>query len=615
MHKFNFSPKHFLRTYGGQIFFYITPLLIFWTAEFLEYGDESYCMRPATLAFWVNLMGYYGVFLLLRALTRRTHLTLCIGTIFYLICGTAMYYSIAIRNAPISPWDLLAAGTAMSVLDGFDLTPPPQVVGAFIGVIVWLILSIYLKKKGQYPLLKLRDRLETLAASLVLLISFTLIALFGQSNFYVSTWRQVTANRENGFFLNFVMNCSTLFNPKPSGYSPDSAASILDSAKGTYQTDGVNEQNPNIIAIMDETFSDLSILGDLGLTNTEDVMPFVHSLSKDKNAITGQLVVPAWGGGTCNSEYEFLTSNTYAFFQSGSYPMLQYVHSNTESMASVLAAQGYETVGIHPYYGTGWGRNRAYPLMGFDRFLDVDSFGSDAQILRRYISDKSSFDKVIEQYENKDKDTPLFCFNVTMQNHCSYDTVYDNFPEKVQFRNEDIYPLTKQYLSLIQRSDKSIKRLVKYFSKVKEPTIIVLFGDHQPYIENSFYRYLTSGSSKSSAEITMDEHTVPFFIWANYDIEGYDAGRISANYLGPLTLDTANLQMSDYQQYVYSLMKDYPVISCVGTVDKNGIQIPLEMAELSDYKIVQYQNVFDKSTKQTTTSDSGSAAGSATGSK
>ena len=71
---------------------------------------------------------------------------------------------------------------------------------------------------------------------------------------------------------------------------------------------------------MDETFADLSYLGDLHLENVDDVMPFVRSLSEKKNTITGHLVVPAWGGGTCNSEYEFLTSNTYAFFQNGSYP-------------------------------------------------------------------------------------------------------------------------------------------------------------------------------------------------------------------------------------------------------------------------------------------------------
>ena len=610
MQKYMKPLKTFFSSYSGLIFFYLTPLLVFWMVEILEYGDESSCMQPVTLAFWVNLMGYYGVYILLRAITRRPVLALRIGTIFFLICGLVTYYSIAIRNAPISPWDLMAAGTAMNVLEGFDFTPPPQVIACVIGVIVWFILLHFLKKAGKFSKQSRRDCIEGIAASLVLLISFSLIAVFGQGNFYVSTWRQVTANRRNGMFLNFVMNVGTMYNPKPTGYSAASASDILDNAVGTYQTDGPNEQNPNIIAIMDETFSDLSILGDLGLTNTDDVMPFVHSLQDDDNAITGQLVVPAWGGGTCNSEYEFLTSNSYAFFQSGSYPMLQYVHSKTESLASILSAQGYETVGIHPYYGSGWGRSRAYPLFGFDRFLDVEDFGDDAEILRRYISDKSSFEKVIEQFENKSEDTPLFCFNVTMQNHCSYDTQYDNFPETVEFETQNRFPLTKQYLSLIQRSDKSIKKLIKYFKKVDEPTIIVLFGDHQPYIENSFYSYLNSGSGKSSAELTMDEHTVPFFIWANYDIDGYDAGRISANYLGPLTLDVANLEMSDYQQYVYSLMDDYPVISCVGCIDKNGVQIPLEVADLSDYKIVQYQNVFDKETKASAAEGSGSAAGS-----
>ena len=611
MNKHHWSLQSVLRTYCGQIFFYITPLAMFLLVEFLEYGDESKCMLPTSLSFWVNLMAYYGIYILVRAITRRTRLTIWLLNLVFLICGIVTYYSIAIRNAPISPWDLIAAGTAMSVLSGFDLTPPSQVIISIAGVILWGILAGQLQRRGKFPKPMLRERLEAVAASLVLIISFSLIAIFGQGNFYVSTWRQVTANRQNGMLLNFVMNIGTMFNPKPSGYSATTAEDILANREDVYAVEEPNEQNPNIIAIMDETFADLSYLGDLHLENVDDVMPFVRSLSEKKNTITGHLVVPAWGGGTCNSEYEFLTSNTYAFFQNGSYPMLQYVHDETESMASVLSAQGYQTVGIHPYYGSGWGRSRAYPLFGFDQFLDVEDF-KDPEILRRYISDKSSFEKVIETYENKPEGTPLFCFNVTMQNHCSYDTVYDNFPEPVEFQYDTIYPLTKQYLSLIQRSDESIKELIKYFKKQDEPTIIVLFGDHQPYIENAFYNYLTSGSGKSSAEITMDEHTVPFFIWANYDIDERDMGRISANYLGPLTLDTANVEMSDYQEYVYSLMDKYPVISCVGCVDSSGIQVPLEMADLSDYKIAQYRNVFDKPKQKKA---EGSAAGSAAGSK
>lgn len=178
-----------------------------------------------------------------------------------------------------------------------------------------------------------------------------------------------------------------------------------------------------------------------------------------------------------------------------------------------------------------------------------------------------------------------------------------------------LYPYTKQYLSLIQESDKQIKNLVDYFSKVDEPTIIVLFGDHMPYIENSFYNHLTRGSSKTTSEIELDQHTVPFFIWANYDIDTSDyanIGRISANYLGPVTMKVAGAKLSDYEEYVYSLMEKYPVISASGCINSKGIYVPLDMAasDLHDYKIVQYQYVFDNADKILSQAGSGSGSGS-----
>ena len=408
-----------------------------------------------------------------------------------------------------------------------------------------------------------------------------------------------------------------LFVEEPTDYSKETASTILSSVPSEETTEETTVQ-PNIIAIMDETFADLSILGDLGLENTNDVMPFVHSLSGQENTITGQLVVPAFGGGTCNSEYEFLTSNSYAFFKGGSYPMLQYIHGDTESMASVLSEQGYNTVGMHPYYGSGWNRKNAYPMLGFDTFLDIEDFDEETtEYLRRYVSDNSSFDKVIETYEknNAESDDPLFMFNVTMQNHCGYDTTYENFPETVEFEFDSIYPYTKQYLSLIQESDRAIERLVNYFSEQEEPTIIVLFGDHMPYIENSFYNHLTRGSSKTTSEIELDQHTVPFFIWANYDIDTSDyanIGRISANYLGPVTMKVAGAKLSDYEEYVYSLMEKYPVISASGCINSKGIYVPLDMAasDLHDYKIVQYQYVFDNADKILSQAGSGSGSGS-----
>ncbi len=586
--------KKYLASNLEMIFFYLTPLATFIMVEILEFGGaDSECLWPNTLAFWANLFFYYGCFLLFRSVTGRTRFSIIFLNLVFLIFGVINYYSIDIRNSPVVPWDLYAIGTAAQALDGFTWTVPPQVIGCVIGCIIWWIITM----RTKFPTPKRGARVGGFAASAAMLTAFVLIATVGSGNFYFSTWRQVTANRRNGMALNFTINMDSLFNEAPTDYSKENASTILSSVSGEQTTSGSTVQ-PNIIAIMDETFSDLSILGDLDLSDPDDVMPFVHSLSEDDNAITGQLVVPAYGGGTCNSEYEFLTSNTYAFFKSGSYPMLQYVHSETESLASVLAEQGYNTVAMHPYYGSGWGRNRAYPLMGFETFLDIDSFDEETtEYLRRYVSDRSSFDKIIETYENNNAegDDPLFMFNVTMQNHCGYDTVYDNFPETVSFQYDSIYPYTKQYLSLIQESDQAVEELVNYFKEQDEPTIIVFFGDHMPYIEESYYNLLTSYSTKTDAEITLDKHTVPFFIWANYDIEGGDAGRISANYLGPMTLEVANAQMTEYQEYVYSLKEKYPVISSSGCMNTAGQFVPLEMAamDLHDYKIVQYENVFD----------------------
>ena len=57
---------------------------------------------------------------------------------------------------------------------------------------------------------------------------------------------------------------------------------------------------------MNETFSDLNVVNKIK-TNKE-VMPFINSLSE--NTIKGHMLVSVFGGGTSNSEYEFLTGNS-----------------------------------------------------------------------------------------------------------------------------------------------------------------------------------------------------------------------------------------------------------------------------------------------------------------
>ena len=166
------------------------------------------------------------------------------------------------------------------------------------------------------------------------------------------------------------------------------------------------------------------------------------------------LVYPL-GGGTANTEYEFLTGNSMAFL-SGNVPYQQFIlRKGTYSIAQILKNRGYYTIGIHPYYKKGYFRFKVYPLLGFDEFLDIESFNNPELVRGIYPSDKASYEKVIECYEqNRLSGKPLFIFNVTMQNHSGYDTsAFGNNVIRIPGYEGEFFK-AEEYLTLIKKLTK-----------------------------------------------------------------------------------------------------------------------------------------------------------------
>ena len=105
--------------------------------------------------------------------------------------------------------------------------------------------------------------------------------------------------------LSFIVNLRYLKIDKPEGYSQEELAKIQDeissgNSDGDVSADDVTDltKKPNIIVIMNEAFSDLSVLGDY-TTNTE-VMPFISSLSE--NTQKGWMYSSVKGGNTADTE-------------------------------------------------------------------------------------------------------------------------------------------------------------------------------------------------------------------------------------------------------------------------------------------------------------------------
>ena len=582
------------------IMLFIAPAVTFYLLEWYTHNPfETMKATPQVL----NLIMFELLALLLFAVFGKLHVALMTETLFFGIYGLANYFVLNFRSVPIQPWDLLSIGTAASVAGNYDYTLDRQALLVVLGFILLLILEYFCRftlKKGTWKL-----RLPMAATLVVMLGAFGLMfhsdeIVEQKLRLYNKLFTPTTISYKNGTALAFVMELRYMSVDKPAGYDADAATQELAALEEESMSEPAmaaasdGEELPNIIVIMDEAFSDPAILGD-GTVN-QDYMLFVHSLLEGaENTVSGWLNVSVLGGNTANTEFEYLTGNTMAFLPQGSIPYQQYINESAPSLASHLASLGYQTVAMHPYNASGWDRDTVYPAMGFSEMYFLPDFENPHKV-RNYVSDQSDFEKIIEIYENKG-DSPLFLFNVTMQNHSSYTESFDNFDPQIEVEGGS--QTLNNYLSLLSLSDEALSELIAYFEGQEEDTVIVFFGDHQT--TNSVIEPILKQNGKSSSTLTEEEqadrYKVPFFIWANFDIEEETGVETSANYLGAKTLEAAGVPMDGYFTYLSGLSETVPVISAnhVTLADGTFTNADDQAELLSDYKGYQYYRLFDYS--------------------
>lgn len=526
-----------------------------------------------------------------------------------MLFGIANAYVVRFRTNPIVPWDILSWRTAASVADSYDFTADARML-LVTGLFVTVILSLH-RVKFTLNRWKLWKRCIPGAGLMIVLVSFA--GLLQQENFqnshrlYNKLFTPVYMTNVDGIAVTFVMNLSYMSIDKPAGYSAAEAEALLEEygegnvqnektpdAQGRQTADVANDL-PNIIVVMNESFADLSVLGEY--ETNRDALPYLHSLQQGaENTVTGMLNVSICGGNTANTEFEFLTGNTMAFLPQGSVPYQQYITGAYPSLAAHLKELGYQTVATHPYNATGWDRNTVYPWFGFSDSIFSEGYAREPRV-RDYVSDAGAVDRIIEFYEGKVPGRPLFVFQVTMQNHGGYQDAYPNFTPEISAEGINNFSLD-QYLSLIELSDQSLETLISYFSGVEEKTVVVFFGDHQPgdtVAAPVLFQNGMSWNALDEEELKL-RYQVPYVIWANYDIGEAQNADTSANYLAAEVLARAGVPTDAYQNFLLDLKKEYPVISAVRTVKADGSENPAkeETGEMDVYRNLQYYQLFDR---------------------
>ena len=585
--------------------FFLTPLV---ALLFLEYANPAgpglifYSIRPSCLLrFGVTAFLFYIVMGFLFALTGSMRFSGCFLCIFSIIFSLTNYFTTTFRGIPILASDLTIMGTAMNVVGNYKYSLDLTRTITLLGLIAWCILLFRVKRlrlpKGKKRISAILGSAAICFASFWIMI-YTPVMTVTPMHVTVNTFRPIKSYRKNGCVLTFMRSIQLMIIHKPDGYSANAAEEIA--APYRSETSSGNAKTPNVIAIMDEAFADLQAVGDF--RTSEDVMPFYHSLTK--NTVKGFSYVSVFGGQTANTEFEFLTGLSKAFVPASATPYQLYIKSLLPGLTTHLGNQDYQgMLAFHPFRANGYNRDHVYPNLGFSDFIslkDLDVSASDK--IRNFVSDAADFQVIIDQYEQEKKksNAPFYLFNVTMQNHSGYDQDFDNLDMPISIEEKCDDPELKRYLNLIHHSDTALKSLIEYFSKQKDPTVIVFFGDHEPGLSNEVYKILGKNVEKLSAEENMNLYKTPFLIWANYDIEEQENVNISMNYLSTLMLESTGMKLSPFNQFLLDIHKQIPVLTTNGYFGEDGSYYSLKdesspyYESLRKYQILQYNDLFDK---------------------
>ncbi len=586
--------------------FFLTPLV---ALLFLEYANPAgpglifYSIRPSCLLrFGVTAFLFYIVMGFLFALTGSMRFSGCFLCIFSIIFSLTNYFTTTFRGIPILASDLTIMGTAMNVVGNYKYSLDLTRTITLLGLITWCILLFRVKRlrlpKGKKRISSILGSAAICFASFWIMI-YTPVMTVTPMHVTVNTFRPIKSYRKNGCVLTFMRSIQLMIIHKPDGYSANAAEEIA--APYRSETSSGNAKTPNVIAIMDEAFADLQAVGDF--RTSEDVMPFYHSLTK--NTVKGFSYVSVFGGQTANTEFEFLTGLSKAFVPASATPYQLYIKSLLPGLTTHLGNQDYQgMLAFHPFRANGYNRDHVYPNLGFSDFIslkDLDVSASDK--IRNFVSDAADFQVIIDQYEQakKKSNAPFYLFNVTMQNHSGYDQDFDNLDMPISIEEKCDDPELKRYLNLIHHSDTALKSLIEHFSKQKDPTVIVFFGDHEPGLSNEVYsKILGKNVEKLSAEENMNLYKTPFLIWANYDIEEQENVNISMNYLSTLMLESTGMKLSPFNQFLLDIHKQIPVLTTNGYFGEDGSYYSLKdesspyYESLRKYQILQYNDLFDK---------------------
>ena len=353
------------------------------------------------------------------------------------------------------------------------------------------------------------------------------------------------AYMEYGFPYAFTSSLVVHGIPEPDGYGADEIGALLDRIETEKSKDTEEEktERPNVIYVQLESFFDLNLVKWLEIS--EDPSPNFTALKQ--NYSHGYLNVPLVGAGTANSEFEILTGMNLDYFGAGEYPYTSVLDKRTcESVAYAFSNYGYKTHAMHNNTGTFYLRDVVYANLGFDTFTPIENmYGVEYNELD-WATDVCLFPQIKETLLSTDERD--FVFTVSVQAHGKYPEMVlgGNYPigwdDVSGIEDKKLKSMYLYYINQVRGTDEMIGMLVEWLEEFEEPTAVVFYGDHMPYLE-----------LENEDIVNGDLYQTEYVLYANYDIGAVNPREIEAYQLNSMVFDTIGMDgglMCDVHKYL-----------------------------------------------------------------
>lgn len=538
----------------------------------------------------------YGILLanviIIKCIVRDNYTTAIISTIVTFIITIISYYKNKVLTLPFLPGDALLIKNTKQI-SSFGLTFPKSHIFILTIILILILFLYYTIRKMKYEKKEICFKNDWYRIPLFIVGAILLYCVCIAPNRFQNL--SITSDLGDSYTYMggnavFFLHIGDLVNIPPKGYSKENIEKMKNESI-TENKETISVQQPNVIYIMNESFSNPNKIKNVSYS----VNPIqgIENLEKtDANCKIGNTVSPVLGGGTSLPEFEALTGLSSYFLEKQIMPYTAHIRSDMNSIVRLYRQNGYTTVGIHPNTQTFYNRKDVYNFLGFQETVFEENI-ENPEKKGGSISDNEFANQIIRQFEKNNG--KKFIFGVTMQNHMPYtNKTYEQYDIDVisSMLDEKRKKELRNYVQGVYDGDKMYMKLVEYLKRTKEPTILIMFGDHLPFLDKySLY--------KESNFTSLEYYETPYIIWSNYNSDYSEISNyISPSYLSMNILGKCEIDLPWYLKSFRRLYENYPVFNNQNVVTAEGKILEKDDVEyrdiVNDCRILQYDLLIKK---------------------